>query len=153
MFFQLMTAIRVKNLARMGAEVPDALKMADEAQREDRLVLIEIGGNDLIAGISSTEFSSNLESLLRRLTMPGRTIAMFELPLLPTRIGVGQSQRRLASQYGVWLIPKRCFTDVLGGANATSDGLHLSPQGARKMAALVAKILAPVLQVGPHDRP
>jgi lysophospholipase L1-like esterase len=71
---------------------------------------------------------------------------MFELPLLPHKIAYGQIQRRLAAKYGVWLIPKRYFTDVIGGANATSDGLHLSEIGSRRMAALVAQALLPVLK-------
>jgi lysophospholipase L1-like esterase len=70
---------------------------------------------------------------------------MFELPLLPNVIQYGQIQRRLAANYGVWLIPKRYFVGVISGANATSDGLHLSETGTRRMAALVAGVLSPVL--------
>ena len=71
---------------------------------------------------------------------------MFELPLLPHKIAYGQIQRRLASKYNVVLVPKHCFTEAIGDASATSDGLHLSTAGARRMAALVAQILAPVLE-------
>ena len=74
---------------------------------------------------------------------------MFELPLLPHKVAYGQIQRRLASKYNVALIPKHYFTEVLGDANATSDGLHLSTAGARHMAVLVAKVLAPVLKPSP----
>jgi lysophospholipase L1-like esterase len=52
----------------------------------------------------------------------------------------------LATKYDVLLIPKRFLVDVLGGANATSDGLHLSEDGARRMATLVARTLSPVLK-------
>src|SRR5260370_32740782 len=78
--------------------------------------------------------------------MPGRTMVMFELRLLPQKIAYGQIQRRLAEKYGVWLIPKRCFVEAIGGANATSDGLHLSESGAHRMAMLVAQVLSPVLK-------
>jgi hypothetical protein len=71
---------------------------------------------------------------------------MFELPLLPHRIAYGQIQRRLAAKYHISLIPKRYFIDVIGGADATSDGLHLSDAGMRRMAALVARVLSPVLK-------
>jgi lysophospholipase L1-like esterase len=71
---------------------------------------------------------------------------MFELPLFPHRIAYGQVQRRLAKRYHVWLIPKRYFIDVISGPVATLDGLHLSNTGTRRMAALVAQVLSPVLK-------
>ena len=143
---QQITGIAVKNLARPGSQVIDAQSMVPFVTPDDRLVLIEIGGNDLLGGIPSSEFEIALNQLLLKLTTPGRTIVMFELPLLPHRIAFGQIQRRLARKYGVWLIPKRYFVDVLGRADATSDGLHLSYAGTQRMATLVAKALSPVLK-------
>jgi lysophospholipase L1-like esterase len=126
--------------------------MTVNLEPQDRVLLIEIGGNDLIAGSPSGQFSRSLEAILQKVTAPGHTVVMFELPLLPDRIAYGQIQRRLAKKYGVWLIPKRYFTYVIGGANATSDGLHLLPEGTRRMATLVAQVLAPVLKAGrPSD--
>jgi acyl-CoA thioesterase-1 len=145
---QQLTNIQVKNLSRVGARAIDGLDMAEKVTPEDHVVLIEIGGNDLLGDTPSSVFDQNLNATLSRLTMPGRTLVMFELPLLPNRIAYGQIQRRLAARYGVWLIPKRYFAEILGSANATSDGLHLSESGARRMASLVARTLSPVLTIG-----
>lgn len=73
--------------------------------------------------------------------MPGRTLVMFELPLLPEMIPYGRAQRRLAKKYDVCLIPRRFFTKIVSGSDATSDGLHLSEIGARRMATLVTEVL------------
>jgi len=143
---QATTGIRVKNLSSVGAFTAEGLGMAAKVESEDRVVLIEMGGNDLIGGVLSVQFGRSLDALLQKVTAPGRTVVMFELPLLPDRISYGQIQRRLAKKYGVWLIPKRYFTGVIGGANATSDGLHLLPEGTRRMATVVADALAPVLK-------
>jgi lysophospholipase L1-like esterase len=143
---QQQSEVRVQNLSLPGAGVADALTMSGRVGRQDLLVLIEIGGNDLLSGVSSAEFARNLDLLLSRLIAPGRTLVMFELPLLPHKTGYGIAQRRLSARYGVFLIPKHCFTDVLASADATSDGLHLSDTGAFKMAALVARVLCPVLK-------
>jgi acyl-CoA thioesterase-1 len=143
---QQMTGIPVKNLARPGAQVIEGLAMANAVTTEDHVVLIEIGGNDLLGGVPSSDFEIALNRLLSKLSIPGRAVVMFELPLLPHKIAYGQIQRRLATKYGVWLIPKRYFADILGGADATSDGLHLSYAGTQRMAALVAKALAPILR-------
>jgi acyl-CoA thioesterase I len=141
------TGVPVKNLARPGAQTIDGETMAREVTPEDRVVIIEIGGNDLLLGTPSKEFAQGLDATLSELAAPGRTVAMFELPLLPHKIAYGQIQRRLATKYGVFLIPKRYFADVISGANATSDGLHLSNLGARRMATLVAQALSHVLQL------
>jgi lysophospholipase L1-like esterase len=120
--------------------------MAERLTPEDHVVLIEIGGNDLLEGVPSEEFGKALDALLSKVSAPGRMVVMFELPLFPHRIAYGRIQRGLAAKYGLWLIPKRCFAKVIGGANATSDGLHLSDEGTRRMAALVAQALSPVLR-------
>lgn len=145
-FFQGQTGIPVQNLSRPGADVIEARAMASRVQTQDTLILIEIGGNDLLSGTSSAEFGQGLDSLLSSLSTPGRTLVMFELPLLPHKIGFGQIQRRLSARYGVFLIPKHSLTWVLSGADATSDGLHLSESGARRMATLVAQALSLVLK-------
>jgi acyl-CoA thioesterase I len=143
---QQSTSVPVKNLSRPGAQMAEGQDMAGKVTPDDRLVLIEIGGNDLLGGEPSVAFEKNLDATLSKLAMPGRTMVMFELPLLPHKIAYGQIQRRLAAKYGVWLIPKRCFVEVIGGANATSDGLHLSESGAHRMATFVAMVLSPVLK-------
>lgn len=143
---QQTSGIAVRNLARPGAGTIEAQSMAKEIAPEDHVVLIEIGGNDLLEGVPSEEFGKALDTLLSRVIAPGRTVVMFELPLIPQKIAYGRIQRGLAIKYGVWLIPKRFFVEVIGGANATSDGLHLSDAGTRRMAALVAQALSPVLK-------
>jgi hypothetical protein len=144
---QQMTGVPVKNLARAGADTIEAQSMAKEIGPEDRVLLVEIGGNDMIAGVPPGEFGEALDALLSKVSAPGRTVVMFELPLLPNKMAYGYIQRRLSAKYGVWLIPKRFFVSVIGGANATSDGLHLSDTGTRHMAVLMAHVLSPVLKL------
>jgi acyl-CoA thioesterase I len=139
---QQTSGIKVENLSKAGATMIDGLAMADRVLPGDQIVVIELGGNDLIAGEPADIFARALESVLKKVSVPGRTLLMFELPLLPQMVSYGQAQRRLAAKYGVALIPKRCLVSVLSGRDATSDGLHLSDVGARRMAALVAAILS-----------
>jgi lysophospholipase L1-like esterase len=138
--------VEVRNLARPGAQVSEGLLMARGLTQGDHLVLIEIGGNDLLMGVSSDEYGKGLDALLSNVTNPNRTVVMFELPLLPNKIAYGQIQRRLSTKYRVSLIPKRYFAQVIGDADATTDGLHLSASGADRMAALVAQVLSPLLK-------
>jgi acyl-CoA thioesterase I len=142
---QHQTGVVVRNLSRTGAGVAEAQLMAMEVHPNDDLILIEIGGNDLLSDVPAEKFSEGLEALLRRLARPSRIVLMFELPLLPNEVEYGQIQRRLAARYGVLLIPKHYFAAVFAGSGATSDGLHLSKTGVQRMAALAEQILSPVL--------
>lgn len=145
---QQVTGVAVKNLSQPGATMTDGLAMVDQVTTKDHLILIELGGNDLLAGEPSDAFARELEEVLAKLVARGRMILMFELPLLPDRISYGRIQRRLATKYGVSLIPKRYLVSVIRGPDATSDGLHLTDVGAHRMASLVMSILSPVLKTG-----
>jgi acyl-CoA thioesterase-1 len=145
-FLQQLSGLPVKNLARPGALTIDGQEMAKQVTPEDHLVLIEIGGNDLLTGVPAGDYGVALDALLLRISAPGRTVVMFELPLLPHKISYGQIQRRVAARYGVSLIPKRYLIKVIGGANATVDGLHLSSAGAHHMAELVQEVFTHVIQ-------
>jgi len=145
-FLEKNTGVVVKNLSQPGAHVADGVSMATKLSVQDRLVVIELGGNDLLQGSPTREFEQALDKLLSIVATPGRTVAMFELPLFPPKIGYGQVQRRLANKYSVTLIPKRFFIEILGSTKSTTDGLHLSIIGSERMAALVARFFAPLLK-------
>jgi acyl-CoA thioesterase-1 len=152
MLFQKSTGVQVSNLAQPGATSSDAITQAAKVSPEQQLVVIEIGGNDLIGGTSAAKFDHSLNLILEKLASPKRAIVMFELPLIPSRLAYGRVQRRLAAKYGVWLIPKRCFAQVISGADATLDGLHLTAIGAQRMSTLVTRIVSPVLDRQPHPK-
>ncbi len=145
-FLRQICGVGVKNLAKPGAQVAEAVLMAGNVTDADYVVIIEIGGNDLLAGVASEQYEKGLEALLSKLKATNRTILMFELPLLPNRIAYGQIQRHVSAKYGVWLIPKRYLASVIGDAKATTDGLHLSAYGAQRMAAMIANVLSPVVK-------
>ncbi|MGC1274661.1 MAG: GDSL-type esterase/lipase family protein [Planctomycetaceae bacterium] len=143
--------IGVRDLSAMGATVSSARNQADGLHHDDTIVVLEIGGNDLLGETSVSSFSTGLESLLRRVCRPGRTVVMFELPLPPTFNAYGRVQRRLAARYEVVLIPKRVLMGVLTGRDATLDTIHLSPHGHERLAEAVWDVVGPAF-VDAEDR-
>jgi acyl-CoA thioesterase-1 len=136
--------VEVADLSRMGATVASAVRQAENLPPEGGMVLLEIGGNDLLGSATAAEFERDLDRLLGRVCIPGRVVLMFELPLLPFCNDFGRAQRRLASVYGVVLIPKRVFLAVLTGEGATLDSVHLAGGGHERMVATVWSLLRPV---------
>jgi len=133
--------LNVTNLAQPGATTADALRQDKGILEPKSLILIEIGGNDLLGSASSEEFSRKLDQLLSDIPSTC-SCAMFELPLLPFCSGYGEAQRNLARKHNVILIPKKCLVKVIGGNGNTLDGLHLSQKGHDALAHAVSGMLS-----------
>ena len=104
------------------------------------MVIVGLGGNDLLGGRSTTQFDDDIRALLASVSGRGNRVLMFELPLLPFQNGVGRAQRSACRDYGVELIPRHVLARAIAWPGHTTDGLHLSPKGhvwlANRMAVL-----------------
>jgi len=121
--------LKVRNFSFGGAKVESSLDNARRINRDDALVILEIGGNDLLSGTSIPKFRTDLEKMMSLACGPHRRVAMIELPLPPFCNRYGMVQRALAREHGVTLIPKRFMADVMSTPRATVDGLHFSNAG------------------------
>jgi lysophospholipase L1-like esterase len=92
-------------------------------------VLVELGGNDLLAGTTPARFDADLRALLAKVVMRDRHVLMFELPLLPFQNTYGRIQREVCEQHGVALLPRSILAGAVALPGHTRDGLHLSPEG------------------------
>ena len=128
--------VPVTNLAVSGCTVRGATALAEGINRPDGLVLLEIGGIDLLGKHATTELLRDLRALLDRVATRERTVLMLELPLPPFMWGYGRVQRRLAREYGVTLVPKHVMAGVLCSLGATDpdDRIHLTRTGQERMA-------------------
>ncbi len=140
---QEMTGLRVVNLAAPGARTGDALRQAENISTTSAVVIVEIGGNDLLGDTDADKFRVHLDRLMTALRAGGHKILIFELPLFPFQNAYGKVQREVSRKYGAILLPKRFFASVLKVKDNTSDGLHLSGKGHEAMAAMVARVLKP----------
>lgn len=133
--------LRVQDISHMGETAASALKRAKGRQIDAPLVFVEIGGNDVLGSTTTTQFASDLDSLLSHLSAADRQVVMFELPLPPFCHEYGRAQRSAAAKHGVVLIPKRVFLSVLAADGATLDSIHLSDRGHRMMAECVWRVI------------
>ncbi|MGA2070707.1 MAG: GDSL-type esterase/lipase family protein [Sedimentisphaerales bacterium] len=133
--------VEVTNLSVAGATVGSILPRAGKVDDDNAIVLLEIGGNDLLSLTPQRVFEQNLRSLLQKVVRPNRSVLMLELPLAPWHIGYGRIQRELAAEFGVVLIPKSFLADIFGTKGATVDLAHLSPDGHKIMAGKIGFLL------------
>ena len=135
----------VVDLSVAGLDVAKAQKQASRVVEPGSIVVLEIGGNDILGSTTPEAFERDLDLLLARISGQGRTILFLELPLPPTYNRFGEIQRRLAASHHARLVPKRVLMGVLASGGATLDSIHLSPAGHARMAEAIGKILPPAL--------
>jgi acyl-CoA thioesterase I len=134
--------LEVQDISHAGETAASALDRAKNSGIRSSVVVLEIGGNDLLGSTSSAQFARDLDSLLAYVCTPQRQVLMFELPLPPFNHEYGRIQRTLARQYNVSLVPKRILLSVLATGDSTVDTIHLTQAGQRRMAASVWPLLS-----------
>jgi acyl-CoA thioesterase-1 len=134
-------SLRIQDNSHIGETVSSALRRAMSKPITASVVLLEIGGNDILGTTTVAQFERDLDALLTFLTANDRQIVMFELPLPPFFHEYGRVQRRMAAKHRVGLIPKRLFLSVIADRQATLDTIHLSQSGHRRMADCVWRVV------------
>jgi len=134
--------LEVANYSFGGAEVGSALHNARRVEEGCALVILEIGGNDLLSRTDTDRFACDLDEMLRIVSGPDHEVVMFELPLPPFHNQYGRVQRRLAKSHDAALIPKRYLARILATPEATIDGLHFSHEGHRMMADMIGGMVS-----------
>jgi acyl-CoA thioesterase-1 len=137
------------DLSRAGATLRSASEEVQKVKQGPAVVVLEIGGNDLLSRRTAVDFEKDLRALLEKLRNPERTLVIFELPLPPFYNAYGRIQRSLAGQFRAVLIPKRLFCKVLARHGSTVDGIHLSAKGQIEMAAVVRDVLGRAVPASP----
>ena len=125
----------------MGETAASALNRAKKAQITGSVVIVAIGGNDILGSTTAEQFENDLDALLAHLAAPHRQIVLFELPLPPFCYEYGRVQRVVAAKHNVTLIPRRVFLSVIAGSDSTLDTIHLSQSGHQYMADCVWRLV------------
>ncbi len=140
--------IAVQDISHMGETAASALKRAKSQSIESSVVIIEIGGNDVLGSTTSAQFALDLDGLLAHLEAPDRQVIMFELPLPPFCNEFGRVQRTVAAKHNVILVPKRVFLSIIAGSGSTLDSIHLSQSGHQFMADCVWSLVQSAFKPG-----
>jgi acyl-CoA thioesterase-1 len=135
--------LEVQDISHVGETAASALKRVRKLRPTAPLVVVEIGGNDLLGSTTAAQFDHDLNALLAELKKTNRQIIMFELPLPPFYHEYGRVQRAAAARHGVALVPKRVLLSILAGNGSTLDTIHLSQAGHKQMARTVWQLIGP----------
>ena len=121
------------------------------AEHKPALVIVELGANDGLRGLSLAEIRTNLTAMLRTIKQAhARTLLLgIELPVNygpRYRDGLRTMYRGLADEFNVPLVPFLLDGVALDPALMQDDGLHPKAAGEPKVLANVWLALAPMLK-------
>lgn len=120
-------------------------------QGQPRVLVVALGGNDGLRGLDPAELQKNLAAIIERGQQAGLRVILAGMEAPPNN-GPDYTTRfrevypALARTYSVPLIP--FLLDGVAGDSSLNqaDGIHPNPEGARRVADTVWKVLEPALQ-------
>jgi len=150
---------RVINAGVSGETSAGALRRIDWiVQQPVSVFVLETGANDGLRGLPPDSLRSNIQAIFDRVRQLQPTAKLVLVGMrVPPNYGVEYSRRfqsvypELAKSYGAVLVP--FLLEGVGGVNALNqpDGVHPTPEGQRRMAETVWRVLEPVLQEGGNN--
>jgi acyl-CoA thioesterase I len=142
----------VVNAGVSGDTSAGALRRLEWAMADGvpRVLVIALGGNDGLRGLSPEQLEHNLSSIIEHAQKRGLVVILAGMEA-PPNFGADYTARfrsvypTLAKRYQVRLIP--FLLDGVAGDPALNqaDGIHPNPRGARIVADLVWRALEPAL--------
>jgi acyl-CoA thioesterase-1 len=142
----------VVNAGVSGDTTAGGLRRLDWTLEGDvRFVILELGANDILRGLPTTEMRNNLARIIERSRARGAEVLLAGM-LAPTNSGADYQRASmevfpaLAKEYNLTLIP--FFLDRVAGIEHLNqpDGVHPNPEGTRLVAATVYQHLKPMLE-------
>lgn len=115
------------------------------------IVILELGGNDGLRGLSLQETKANLERIIQQLQQASVTVVLAGMKLPPNygqdyTAGFEALYQALAKQYRLTLIP--FFLDGVAGSSSLNqaDGIHPTGEGYRIIVEKIFPTLEPLLE-------
>jgi len=145
-------AYEVVNAGVSGDTTAGGLRRLDWALEGDvRFVILELGANDILRGLPTSEMRKNLAQLIERSRARGAKVLLAGM-YAPTNSGAEYGRASievfpaLAKEYNLPLIP--FFLDRVAGIENLNqaDGIHPNPEGTRIVATTVYQYLKPMLE-------
>jgi lysophospholipase L1-like esterase len=123
--------VTAQGLARLPA-------LVDE--HRPRLVIVCLGGNDMLRKVGETEIRQNLRGIIKALKDRGIAVVLVGVPRPALLTSAPEFYAELAKEFGVPYEGK-VVTSVLYSAELKSDPIHPNAKGYRKMAEAIAELL------------
>ena len=130
-----------------GDETVDALKRleSDVLAKDPRLVIVELGANDVLDGQPLKQAFENLDEIVRRIEEHGAMVVLVGLAPGPLGDTLQQRYDTIIHKYHVAFVPKVLEGIVTNPALKSEDHLHPNDQGYELIAERIQRVVTPLL--------
>ncbi len=142
----------VVNAGVSGDTSLGGLERADWVVEQDnaKIVILELGANDLLRGTSVSKMKSNLDQIIRKAKAKNLRVLLCGM-LAPPTMGAEYQREftrtfpELAAEHKVAFLPFLLENVALNRELNQADGIHPNPQGTKIMADNIYAALKPML--------
>ena len=139
-------ALPVSNHGRRGDTTAQALaRLSEVLERNPRLVIVLLGGNDFLRQVPRAETRKNLAEVVRRIQAQGAMVAIAGMQLGILTDEFSAIYEETAKQLGAYYIPQ-VMQGILTDPKLKSDPIHPNGAGYRLIAQRIAEKLKPLLR-------
>ena len=111
---------------------------ADVLQRDPRIVIVGLGGNDFLRGSSVESTEANLHTIVKKIQASGAMVVLLGFNFPSLTANWGKMYKRVAAAEGCLLIPD-LLDGIIGNPSLKSDEIHPNAKGYELMAERVAE--------------
>lgn len=139
--------VPIINAGRNGDTSRSALARLDHAvvSRNPRVVIVLLGGNDLLRRIPREETFENLAAIVERIRRRGAAVLLVGLSIGPFMDPYARGYEDLARRTSAALVPD-ILDGIIGRADRMSDGVHPNDRGYQMMADRLEPVLRQIAQ-------
>ena len=129
-----------------GETTADALRRldADVLEKNPRLVIVELGGNDFLQQLPVQDTFANLETIVRRIQEHGAMVVLVGVsPGLLADTTRGEYEQVARARRAAFV--PNILAGILADPTLKSDGIHPNDSGYEKIAQRIARAIRPLL--------
>jgi lysophospholipase L1-like esterase len=123
--------VTAQGLARLPAVIEE---------HQPRVVIICLGGNDMLRKVNEAEIRSNLRAIIRTLKDRGISVILIGVPRPALLTAAATFYAEIAAEFGIPYEGK-VVTAVLYAPDMKADPIHPNARGYRRMAEAVAELM------------
>lgn len=110
------------------------------AEHSPRLVIVCLGGNDMLRKVADAEIKRNLQAIVKALKERGVAVVLVGVPRPSLITSAPEFYAEIAKEHGIPYEGK-VVTSVLYSPGLKSDPIHPNAAGYRKMAESIAELM------------
>jgi lysophospholipase L1-like esterase len=119
--------------------------------KNPRLVIVLLGGNDFLRQVPIDDTRKNLEAIVQRIQERGAMVVITGMKLGLFTDEYGAMMENIAEKFGALLVPQ-VTKGILSDSKLKSDPIHPNGAGYRLIAERVAEKVKPLLERADRER-